>query len=139
MKNPAKDILLWSFVVGLGGFLVLGSCTKDLVEVQPNPNVQEFSDIRTSSTFNWNTTQDVTLLVTGMATPNKVSKTLKVMSVDSTVVFFSKLQPITDNLVVTFPLPTTVTRVKVVYGVISKDTTIVNKIIRFNYITVDLE
>lgn len=116
--------------------ITLNSCVKEPDPASQNPNVSSFTEIRTGPTFNWDATQSVTLEVAGLATPNVIKKTLRVTSLDGSAVYFSKLQTLSENLSTPFVMPTSVIRVKVVYGVIVKEVNIVNKTIKFDYLTV---
>ncbi|MCK9312260.1 MAG: hypothetical protein M0P26_08285 [Bacteroidales bacterium] len=114
----------------------LSSCVNEPNLSLKNHDVYEFADIITNPTFNWNATLLATLEVTGLETPNVTKKTLRVTSLDGSEVFFSKLQTLSENLSIPILLPTSVTRVKVVYGVIVKEVFIENKTIKFDYLTV---
>jgi hypothetical protein len=133
--NARHSYLRWSLISSLVLAATLTGCVSDPGGEPVTPPVTNFKDIKTNDNFKWETTQSVTFQVTGLASPRAISKTLKVTSLDGNAVYFSRLQDVSASFSVTLKLPAAVTKVRVVYGSIVKDISIVNKTIKFDYIT----
>jgi hypothetical protein len=111
--------LLLSFIA----FATLTSCKKQLTEDQDLPKnslTKKFSELKTSESFDWKTTKELTFNYVGIQTIQPVKTTLTVSSEDGKVVLFSGLQEMSANFQIKLAIPTNMSTLKVKYGAVEK-------------------
>ncbi|MEJ5303673.1 MAG: hypothetical protein HPY80_07800 [Bacteroidales bacterium] len=89
MKN-----YIWLLAAGL--ILIAASCQKENDNPQPNPNPQSLNDLVVNSSFDWKTTHQVSLRLTGYA-----NSTCTISHIDGTLiqkVFLKKNETFTVQL-----------------------------------------
>jgi len=114
--------------------VTLVSCQKDF-NVTPDTTIKSTKDLKVSSTFDWKTSKEITLNIIGMTDINpKISNTLYVKSYVGDTTYYKNLLYMNSNYIIKFVVPTTETKVTLVYG--SKTVTIdlVSNDITYNYI-----
>jgi hypothetical protein len=115
--------------------VTLVSCQKDF-NVTPDTTIKSTKDLKVSSTFDWKTSKEITLNIIGMTDINpKISNTLYVKSYVGDTTYYKNLLYMNSNYIIKFVVPTTETKVTLVYG--SKTVTIdlVSNEITYDYIT----
>ena len=111
----------------------LTSCQKNFDTVPDKPKTTR--DLVVNPTFDWKTSKEITLNVTGMKGINpEISNTLYVKSSVGDTVYFKDLLIMSNNYTLKFSVPSTETKVILIYG--SKTTTIdlLSNTITFDYI-----
>ena len=113
--------------------VTLVSCQKDF---NANPDIiKPTKELNVNSTFNWKTSKEITLNIIGMTDINpQISNTLYVKSIVGDTTYYKNLLYMNSNYIIKFVVPTTETKVTLVYG--SKTVTIdlVSNDITYNYI-----
>jgi len=111
----------------------LVSCQKNFDTVPDKP--KSTKDLVVNSTFDWKTSKEITLNVIGMKGINpEIHNTLYVKSSVGDTVYFKDLLVMSNDYTLKFSVPSTETKVILVYG--SKTTTIdlLSNTITFDYI-----
>ena len=126
-----KNILLITSLVAL---TLIASCKRDTNITSPgNPTAPvTINDLKPSESFDWKTTNDITLNVTGLATQVVIKRPLVVKGMDGTE-YFSIYHKMSDNLNIKITLPAHITKVKVEYGAIVKEKDVLGNTISFNF------
>lgn len=128
------------FVAAVAGLLLLTtSCKKELdYSIAPKSSTstkaEKFSDIKTSSSFNWKTTSVISIQVTGLKTEVPIKNTFKVMDKNGNILL-QRFMLMSDNLHTTFEAPANIQDFTIQFGSIVKDIHSSNKSIQFDYIT----
>lgn len=122
------------FITALAALTALVSCKRDTNIATPGgpTKVTTINDLKPSENFNWNTTNDVTLNVTGLATQVVIQRPLVIKGMDG-VQYFSIYHKMSDNLSTKITLPAHVKKVKVEYGTIVKEKDVMGNTISFNF------
>lgn len=123
-----KKLLFLSLTVLLG---MASSCKKDN-NAAPAKSASTINELNPSAAFDWSTTQQVTLDVTGQPVPVEIKHLLKVKDQNG-VLLFSIYHKMSDNLNVKFEIPADVKKVTVEYGKITKSIDVVAKTIKFKF------
>jgi hypothetical protein len=114
--------------------VTLVSCQKDL-NVAPDI-IKSTKELNVNSTFDWKTSKEITLNIIGMTDINpQISNILYVKSSVGDTIYYKNLLYMNSNYIIKFVVPTTETKVVLVYG--SKTVTIdlVSNEITYDYIT----
>ena len=113
--------------------IISQSCQK--VQNPPPSSPDNTQNLKVSSTFDWKTSKDVVLSVTGMKEVNSnVGNTMYIKTLAGTVIFKDYLKMNRDYSI-KFTVPSTGTSVTITYGTISKTLALTSGTISFNYIT----
>jgi len=124
-----KNLVLIMIIMMLS---LLYSCKKDY-NVTPDKTTIPTKDMVVSSTFDWKTSKEITLNVIGMKDINtNISNTLYVKSSNGNV-YYKDMLIMHNDYTLKFAVPTTETKVILVYG--SKTVTIylLSNTITYNY------
>lgn len=119
MKKKNLLVIAAFFIAFLGT-----SCKKsvDTVANNNNNNVSKnFADIKTNSSFKWNSTKQINMIITGMTTTNPVSGTLKVINPKTGESFYSGFHKLQDNLNLKLTIPTAADSLQIQFGSIRKN------------------
>ena len=114
-----KKFIILSFLAAIS----LTSCKKNLTENQDLPtgnNIKKFSELKTSESFDWKTTNELTFNYAGIPTIEPVKTTLTITSEDGKVVLYAGLQEMSANLQIKLAIPTNMNTLKVKYGAVEK-------------------
>ncbi len=131
----SKQISTFSFLL-LSVLLMIGSgCKKELTIVEPTPNPDNPLELVVSNSFDWKTTRDVTLEVTGIAIPISIRNTLQVRSTDEERVYLKSQLFMDQNYTLKFTIPSYETEVLITYGSIMKVVDATPEVIYFNYLS----
>lgn len=139
MKKQALSFFYFIFIA-LGITLITAQfgCKKGLQDEVVNPPSTDtgttFKQLQIPSNFNWKTDQLVTLQVSPLATPIKVTNTLRVTDELGETVFFAERIKMDDAISRQIRIPDGITKVKVKFGTIQKAVIIQNQIISFDYL-----
>lgn len=128
-----KNISLLLAIVVLG----MTSCKKDLIEKAgpaPTSSVSKFSEIKASETFDWKTSKEYTLQVTGMNTIADANGTFKVTSLDGKIIFYQAAHKMNESFTSKFKVPSHIKDLTLSFGSIRKNVSTVNTNIQFNYL-----
>ncbi len=113
-------------------FGLLSSCKKDSNNDTPAKSASNINELSPSASFDWSTTQQVTLDVTGQPVPVEIKHLLKVKDQNG-VLLFSIYHKMSNNLNIKFEIPADVKKVAVEYGKITKNVDVVAKTIKFKF------
>ena len=114
--------------------IFLSSCRK-IDNVTPDQTIKPTKDLIAQPSFDWKTSKIITLNVIGMVEINpSISGTLYVKSSNGEIIYYKDLLLMNTNYTLNFAVPTTETKVILVYG--SKTVTIdlLSNTITFDYI-----
>lgn len=111
------------------------SCKKS--DVLPDPPANKATtDMVVSSSFDWKTTKEITLNVIGMKGVNpNVKNTLQIKSSNGDVIYYNDVIFMSSNYVLNFAVPSTETKVIIIYGTKNQIIDLVSNSINFDYIT----
>jgi hypothetical protein len=115
--------------------VTLVSCQKDF-NATPDTPIKSTKDLKVSSTFDWKTSKEITLNIIGMKDINpEISNVLYVRSSIGDTTYYKDLLYMNSNYTIKFAVPTTETKVILIYG--SKIVTIdlITNAITYDYIT----
>jgi hypothetical protein len=130
-----KNLLILASIAVLG----LSSCKKDWMEkVTPETKTQEvskFSELKVQENFDWKTSKEFSLSVTGLQTIAKVNGTLVVTSDDGKITFYQGNHAMDQSFVTKFNVPVHIKGIVVNYGSITKNFSTNSNQIQFDYIT----
>ncbi|MDL5045143.1 hypothetical protein QQ054_03685 [Oscillatoria amoena NRMC-F 0135] len=124
-----KKLLFLSLTVLLG---MVSSCKKDSNNAAPAKSASTINELNPSAAFDWSTTQQVTLDVTGQPVPVEIKHLLKVKDQNG-VLLFSIYHKMSNNLNIKFDMPADVKKVTIEYGKITKSIDVVAKTIKFKF------
>ena len=124
------------FYLGIITLVFASSCKKGTIEpITPAPTtVTNFKEIKANENFDWKTSNEFTLQVKGFSTLSPVSNTLKIISIDETVVYYQFLHAMDQSMELKFSIPIDVKEYKVQYGSINKKYSTNIKTIEFDFI-----
>ena len=110
--------------LGVLGFSVVAmlatSCTKSADAGTADANVP-FSAIAANRTFNWSSTKQINLSVTGLKTVNTINGTFSVIDAKTGAKFYSGLHKLSDNLSLKLTIPTATDSLQIRFGSIKKN------------------
>jgi len=131
MKTGNQNRLLFIILTTL---LIAIGCKKELPPPNQEPTPENPLEIVVSNTFDWKTTRDITLEVTGLNIPVSIRNTLMVKSPDEEKVYLKNQLFMNQNYTLMFTIPSYETEVLVTYGSIRKTLEVTTDIIHFNFI-----
>jgi len=126
-----KNILF----LAIASTLILVSCKKNLQESPPPtaPKATKVSQLKASESFNWKTSKNLSLNVSGLNTLTPISRTLVVSSMDGKEVYYQSIQLMSLTTALPLIVPATTTEVKVTFGKIIKVIPLNSASIQFDY------
>ena len=111
------------------------SCKKDYDVTVPDKSPTPTKDMVVSSSFDWKTSKEITLNVIGMKDVNSnVSNTLYVKSSNGNLVYYKDMIIMHNDYTLKFAVPTTETKVILVYGSKTATIDLLSNTITFDYI-----
>lgn len=115
--------------------LMIGNgCKKEITMIEPDPNPDNPLELVVSNEFDWKTTRDITLEVTGITVPVSIRNTLQVKSTDEEKVYLKNQLFMDQNYTLKFTIPSYETEVLITYGSIKKVLDASPDVIYFNYL-----
>lgn len=130
-----KSITVTAILLGI---ISMASCKKDVELQKENPvipgSATSFKEMKVSPTFNWKSAQVVALKVEAANSPITITNTL-IVKTESGEVIFKKLQNMNDSYTGALTLPTSLKKVVISFGSITKTVDIVGSTINFNFVT----
>jgi len=112
--------------------VAISSCRKEELPSPENP--VRTKDLKVNPTFDWKTSKDITLNVTGLKEINpETGNTLYIKSSKGETIYRDFLK-MNTNYIIKFTVPSTETGVILVYGSITKSIALISGTITFNYI-----
>jgi hypothetical protein len=131
-----KKLLILTVISLIG----LTSCKKNLETPEEKTSVQakSFKEIKTNDQFSYNTSNEITLNVSPMITPNRIVNTLRVSSTDGKTIYISRLASMDQALTEKFIIPSTEKSLTVSFGSISKTFNTTATLIEFDYLSDNL-
>lgn len=114
-------------------FFLLCSCKKEFPNVDPNPIPENPLELEVSNTFDWKTTRDITLEVSGIAIPVSIRNTLQVKSPDELKVYLKNQLFMNEDYSLKFTIPAYESQVVITYGSIRKVIDVTSDILYFEY------
>lgn len=133
-----KKLLILSIFALLG----LTSCKKQLTEKQNGPtknSVTKFSELKTSETFDWKTTNEITFKYVGIPTIEPVKSKLTVTSEDVKIIFYAGNQEMAKSYEMKLAVPTNMKSLIVKYGAVRKTFSTSLSIISFDILPTIVE
>jgi len=117
--------------------LISGGCKKELTITDPGqaPEIENPLELNVSNEFDWKTTRDITLEVTGLTMPVTVRNTIQVKSTNEEKVYLKNQLFMNQNYTLKFTIPTYETEVLITYGSIRKTLDATTDVICFNYLS----
>jgi hypothetical protein len=117
----------------------LSSCKKSLMEkatpVNRTQNASKFAEIKVQENFDWKTTKEFSLNVSGLETIAPVQGTMKVTSDDGKIVFYQGSHKMNESFNVKFLVPSHIKGLNVSFGSITKNFSTLAQQIQFDYLT----
>jgi hypothetical protein len=131
-----KKLLILTVISLIG----LTSCKKNLETPEEKSSVQakSFKEIKTNDQFSYNTSNEITLNVSPMITPNRIVNTLRVSSTDGKTIYISRLASMDEALTEKFIIPSTEKSLTVSFGSIRKTFNTTATLIEFDYLNDNL-
>ncbi len=118
--------------LGLVVLLVVG-CTKTADKVNTAVPVP-LSSITVERNFNWSSTKQFNLTVTGLSTVNTVNGTFSVIDLKTGATFYSGLHKLSDNLSLKLTIPTATDSLQIRFGSIKKNYSASGKSVQTDYL-----
>lgn len=118
------------------GLLIIGSIVacKKIDNVEPTSN-KNTTEVVAPSTFNWKTTKEITLNIVGMKdVSSDIKNTLYIKSSDEKTVYYSDMIKMNSDYVIKFAVPSTETKVVIIYGSRSQIVELLSNTITYDYI-----
>jgi len=115
--------------------MIWSGCKKELLIIEPGPNPDNPLEIVVPNDFDWKTTRDITLEVTGITVPVSIRNTLQVKSSDEESVYLKNQLFMDQDYTLKFTIPSYVTEVMITYGSIQKIVSTAPDVIYFNYLS----
>lgn len=124
-----------SFLIALA-VLGLASCKKDTNDkTEPTPSaVTNFNELKTSQSFDWRTSKEITINIAGLQTMSPVVGTFKVTSTDGKTTFYQALQAMDYSGSVKVNVPSHITDININFGSVQKTFTTSQSTINFDYL-----
>jgi hypothetical protein len=117
----------------------LSSCKKSLMEketpVTKTQEVSKFAEIKVQENFDWKTTKEFNLNVSGLETIAPVQGTMKVTSDDGKIVFYQGSHKMNESFATKFMVPAHIKGLNVSFGSITKNFSTLAQQIQFDYLT----
>ncbi|MFH1295736.1 MAG: hypothetical protein ABIJ04_00475 [Bacteroidota bacterium] len=115
-------------------FLVFSTgCRKEFVIIDPRPGPDNPLELVVNNTFDWKTSRNITLVVTGLQVPVSIRNTLQVKSTNEEKVYLRNQLFMNRNYTLKFTIPAYDTAVIITYGSIRKTVDATPEVIYFNY------
>jgi len=135
--NAMKSRKITTFSIFLFALLLMDGtgCRKELTITVPAPVVENPLELTVSNNFDWKTTRDITLEVTGITVPVSIRNTLWVKSTDEEKVYLKNPLFMDQNYTLKFTIPAYETEVMITYGSIWKIVDATPEVIHFNYLS----
>jgi hypothetical protein len=112
----------------------MASCKPTTIEPdQPVEATTGFQQVRPADSFTWSTSRNVTFVVTGLNVGANIVKPLQIQALSGEV-FYTRMHNLDQNLSIGITLPGHLDKVRVVYGDISKELSITNGKLEFDFI-----
>lgn len=114
--------------------ITLISCKK--VDVNPSDNSPKSTkELIVNSNFNWKTSKEITLNVIGLKSVNsQIQNTLYVKSSIGDTTYYNDILVMNTDYIIKFTVPTTETKIVLVYGSKTKTIDLLSNEITFDYI-----
>ncbi len=117
-------------------FLIFTSgCKKNLPITDPNPVPENPLELTVSNSFDWKTTREIGLEVTGITIPANIKNTLQVKSTDEVKVFLKNQIFMNQDYSLKFTIPAYETEVLITYGSIRQTLDVTTDVIYFSYLS----
>ena len=111
------------------------SCKKDNSVTPDTPKQTSTKDMVVNSSFDWKTSKQITLDVIGLKDVNpSISNVLYVKSSNGDTIYLKELLVMKNNYTLKFVVPTTETKVMIVYGSKTQNIDLLTNTITFDYI-----
>jgi hypothetical protein len=129
MKN--KFAIKWLLIPSLLIVLFTTGCKKNDEVVPETP--ETIFDLNVNPSFDWKTSKEITLNVTGLPVPVTVKNTIFIKSADGKSVFYTDQLEMSKNYTIKFSIPSHLTQVVISYGTITKTSDISGSSLSFDY------
>ena len=137
--KTTKNFIIAAVCIGI---ISISSCKKDVELQKENPIVPgsatSFKEMKVNTAFNWKSAHVVALKVEAANAPIKITNTL-IVKTESGDIIFKKLQNMNDSYTGALTLPTSIKKVIINFGSITKTVDIVGSTINFNFITESIQ
>ncbi|MBE0646155.1 MAG: hypothetical protein IH596_00055 [Bacteroidales bacterium] len=134
MKRSVTSTL----TIGLVSVLLVffSGCKKEITTVDPgtNPTIENPLELTVSNDFDWKTTRDITLEVTGLAVPVNIRNTIMVKSSDEVKTYLKNQLFMNQDYTLNFTIPAYETAVVITFGSLNKVVDVTPDVIYFNYL-----
>lgn len=124
-------------ILGLLGLIVLlvVGCTKSIDKVNTAaPVPAPLTSIIVERNFNWSSTKQFSLSVTGLSTVNTVAGTFSVIDLKTGATFYSGSHKLSDNLSLKLNIPTATDSLQIRFGSIKKNYSASGKSVQTDYL-----
>lgn len=118
--------------------LIGTSCKKSVDAVGNNNATKNFADIKTNSSFKWNSTKQISVIISGMPTVNPVTGTLKVVNPKTGESFYAGFHKLEDNVYLKLTVPSVADSIQIQFGSIRKSYSANASGITANYLPAEL-
>jgi len=112
--------------------ILLASCKKEVAEpdlIDPTAP----TELKANATFNWQTTRNITVTVTGTPVSTNIQRKFSVQLDNGSVVYAAN-HNMNDSFVFTLSLPAHATKLIYIYGSISKEVVVSGSNVAMNYL-----
>jgi len=123
------------FVILMIGSALVLSCVKlDPPDRSIKPN-EKLNEISVPGNFNWSTSMNVEVSITGLPTVIEIKNTLKITLTDGTTLY-SALHKMSENIKISLTVPNETSSLIIIYGATQQNIPIVDKKAEFSFIPV---
>ena len=110
-----------------------GGCKKELTIADPPPGADNPLELEVSNTFDWKTTRNITLEVTGLTIPVNIRNTLQVKSINEERVYLKNQLFMNRDYTLKFTIPAYDTAVLITFGSIRTTVNVTPDVIYFSF------
>lgn len=133
MKNSTKNSNRLAGGLALFATLFFASCVDKPLEGPVGGQAENIETLQASGTFDWKTSEKITVVVDGLATDVDVTRKLTLETGDGDE-FFAGAQAMDEDFAMTFDLPAHVTDVIMKYGAIVQSKEISQNQVSFSFV-----
>lgn len=130
MKKIKYSLLILSVIL-----ISFASCKKNIETPVEFPQVpSKFSEIKTGSNFNWITTREVDIKVSGLKTETPISNTLVLSNKEKLANYYTGIHEMSESLTIKINVPAAQDSILLSFGSIQKNYSIKQSSVDVDYV-----
>jgi hypothetical protein len=130
MKKIKYSLLILSIIL-----ISFASCKKNVENTVEVPKIpSKFSEIKTSSNFNWNTTREVEIKVSGLKTETPISNTMVLSNKEKLANYYTGKHEMSESLTIKITVPASQDSILLSFGSIQKTYSIKQSSVDVDYV-----